>query len=184
MHLRSMFLILLIGYCQYAAIGQDSTAHATPTVYSTLTAKKYKLHLITGATLKAFSLDSLQGNSLYITGKNGPQQVSTDLIKELRIARKNNTALGMAVGAGIGAITGAIIGWSAYQEPEPDPLNLNKILDPGQGIYALAGGMVGMGIGLLPGAMVGASSGWQHYDFTAIPLPGRAVVMSQILSGK
>jgi hypothetical protein len=185
MLLRSVFLAGLIACCQLMAIGQDSLQLAPATVHSALTAKKYKIVFNSDITLMAYSLDSLCGNKLYITGKNGKQEVSTDLIKKLQIARKHkHTFTGMAIGAGIGAVTGAIIGYAAYREPEPDPWNLNKALDPGQGIYAIAGGMAGMGIGLLPGAILGASSQWQHYDFTAIPFSERAMLIGRILSGQ
>jgi hypothetical protein len=149
-----------------------------------LSARKYKIILNTKKLLVAKSLDSLKGNTLYISGKNGPREVSIDLIKTLKVAKKKRpVARGILIGALSGAGSGALLGLAAHQEPDPNSGSWS--LDFGPAFSAFGGGLLGLVGGILTGTIIGSSSNrYLHHDFSKVPPPDKYALMSRILSGK
>jgi hypothetical protein len=104
---KIIFILALITGFQIIAFAQDTTAANTSTVYPSFQAEKYKILLDSQKPIVAKTLDSLRGNTLYISGKQGPQEVSVDLIDKIESCQKKSPVLrGMA----FGALGGAAIG--------------------------------------------------------------------------
>jgi hypothetical protein len=174
--------LVILTWFYSTAVSQD-TLSGSPTIRSNLQAPKYKILLTTNKSLAARSLDSLKGNTLYVSGKNGPQEVSTMMIKRLSIAKGKKQALkGLGLGALSGAGTGALLGLAAYQKPDPNSGSWS--LDFGPGFSALGGSILGLVGGSLVGVIIGSSSyKYTHYDFSTIPPAEKSALMSRILLG-
>jgi hypothetical protein len=183
-HMVQKIILLLVLTCgfQSIAFAQETTAANAVTVYPSSQAKKYKILLHSQKVLVAKSLDSLRGKMLYITGKQGPQEVSIELINRLLVAKqKRPTLKGIAFGTLGGAAIGAAIGYLSYKEP-----------DPGTGWFAFSRsfdttvGAVGGGLaGIITGAIIGSvSHQYKHYTFSNLPLEEKYTLLGRVLSGK
>ena len=112
-------LVLFFQLHTFAQSSPNSSSFAT--VYPVVQAKKYKILLNTGKRLVARSLDSLTGNTLYITHKKRTQAVSVETINKLKIARKRRPVLrGIAFGGLSGAAVGAIAGFATDKLEDQD----------------------------------------------------------------
>lgn len=176
------FLLIMVSaiFLQSALFAQTTSPGNPATVYPVLKAKKYKILFITRKPLVASSLDSLVGNTLYITRKRGSQPVSVEVISGLSVARKMRPVLrGMAFGAITGAAVGAVFGLAARGPSDSN----NFVLEPE--IAASAGATAGLLLGILTGTILGATSyRYTNYDLTALPPPEKATSIAGILSGQ
>ena len=178
---KQFILCLALIVCLQSVASTQPASTGNPTVYSTVQAKKYKIWFITRKPLVATSLDSLTGNTLYVTGKNGSlQAVSIELISKLSIAKKKRPILrGMAIGLLTGASAGAIFGLAAGGPSDSN----NFVLEPE--IAASAGATAGALFGIIAGTILGATSyRFTTYDFTSQSPAQRAVSLERILSGQ
>lgn len=133
-------MVVLLGCFKSTVLAQDTLFSKPTTVYSSLKARKYKIILATRRIIAAHSLDSLNGNTLYISGKNGPL-VSLKIMKELQVAkRKRLVARGLGLEALSGLAVGALTGLSTYQRQNP---NAYFTFDLGPGAAAGAGAIIG-----------------------------------------
>ncbi len=176
---RALFVSSLIIWLSLTCFAQDSSSGKPATVHSQLRGRKCKILLFNGRRLTTRSLDSLSGNTLYISDRKGPQTVSLDLVKELRIAKgKRATLRGTAFGALGGAILGAILGGATYRKPDPGGI------DFGSGASIASGAIAGLLVGGITGTIIGVSSRrYNRYNFS-IGKPGDKIeLMTRILSG-
>ncbi|QMU27754.1 hypothetical protein [Adhaeribacter radiodurans] len=176
-------MMVLLSWFSPIVLAQDALPTNTATIYSSLKARKFKVVLLNKKAFSTKSLDSLKGNTLYIYGKNGPEEVSLEIIKELQVAKRQRPiARGLGLGVLIGASTGALLGFGSYQEPEP---NSYFTFDLGPGASAGAGAALGAVTGIVGGIIIGASSNrYTHYDFSQKSLTEKYDLMSRILEKK
>jgi hypothetical protein len=180
---KIILIMLLMSWCQSTVIAQTTVTTNPATVYSSLSARKYKIILNSNKQIVARSLDSLKGNTLYTSGKNGPQEVSVDVIKTLKVAKeKRPVARGMLFGALSGAGSGALLGLASYEKPDPNSGSWS--FDFGPGFSAFGGGLLGLLAGTLTGTIIGASSNrYIRHDFSKVPSAEKSALMSRILIG-
>jgi hypothetical protein len=181
--LKHLLLPLVLTIFFRSAVSAQTVSSGNPaTVYPAIKAKKYKIVFITRDPLIARSLDSLVGNTLYVTGRKGSLPVSIEVISKLKVARKKRPILkGMGLGALAGIPVGAIVGLASYKEPDPNAFSL----DFGPGASAAGGALVGFLGGLPVGAIVGAFSTWYTtHDIGNVAPADKAAAMANILSGK
>jgi hypothetical protein len=178
-----IFLLVLMYGGQTTLIAQDTPPGKAAAVYPSLRAKKYKILLNSRKIVVAEAIDSLKENTLYVSGKRGPQQISVEMIKQLLVAKKKRPAArGLAFGALSGAASGSLIGLAAYRKPEPGG---GWDFDFGPGFNAAGGGVFGLVAGSLVGTIIGASSyRYIHHDFSNVPTVEKAASLGRILSGK
>jgi hypothetical protein len=178
---KIIFLLVLTCGFQSKAFAQDTIAANTSTVYPSFQSKKYKILLHTQELLVAKSLDSLRGNTLYITGKQGPQEVSLELISKLLVAKKKRPVLkGLAFGALGGAAIGALVGYTTYEESDPGSwFATTRSFDTAAAAF-------GFGlIGALTGVVIGAVSyKYNRHNLSNLPHNEKHALLSRILSGK
>ena len=181
---KIIFLLVLTFGWQPALFAHDTLPGKSVTVYPSLKASRYKIILDSERIIVARSVDSLKDNTLYLTGKKGPQGVSVALIRKLLVAKnKRPGARGLAFGVLTGTATGALIGLASYRKPEPGDGWFT--LDFGPGFSAFGGGLLGLIPGALTGTIIGASSyRYIHHDFSDVPPAGRAASLSRVLSGQ
>jgi hypothetical protein len=181
--LQKIFFLLAFSMSfQTISFAQETTVTNISTVYPASQAKRYKILLHSQKVLVAKSLDSLTGKSLYITGKQGSQEVSIELINRLLVAKqKRPTLKGIAFGTLGGAAIGAAIGYLSYKEPDPSAgwFAFSRSFDTTVG--AVGGGLAG----IITGAIIGsASHQYKHYTFSNMPLEEKYALLSRVLSGK
>lgn len=176
-----LFMVPAI-FLQSALFAQTASSGNPATVYPALKAKKYKIIFITRDPLKARSLDSLIGNTLYITNKKGSQPVSLEVVSKLKVARKRRPILrGIGFGALAGIPVGGIVGLASYKEPDPN----SGGWDFGPGASAAGGALLGCLGGLPVGAIVGAfSTMYTTHDLGTVAPADKAAYVAGILSGQ